>query len=251
MLSLVQKRLDDATAACAELGAMHDLVLSAEQAARLERQRSRLADSLAGIVANRLGALSGSSADESGPHESELPRWTREPHAADTGLPTRDTLEANLAALFESGRHGRGGAVLLVSLDRPDQLRQRHGEEAVAGFLKTVVRLVLAGIRDEDLACESGDATFAVLMPHVATEAALRTAESLRTTVRQSKFHAGPQGPEVLVTASYGFADCPSGDNPLVAYDRATDALARSRKAGRNQLHWHDGTTVRAPANPV
>jgi GGDEF domain-containing protein len=86
-----------------------------------------------------------------------------------------------------------------------------------------------------------GPGAFAVLLPSVAPLAGARVAEALRSAVRQHRFRANETGPEIVVTASFGYAACLPGDPPSLVLDRAGAALAKSQACGRNQLHAHDG----------
>jgi PleD family two-component response regulator len=48
----------------------------------------------------------------------------------------------------------------------------------------------------------------------------------------------------VLVTASFGFTECPPHDSAEAALARAGDALAQSTRRGRNQLHVYADEAV-------
>ena len=67
-------------------------------------------------------------------------------------------------------------------------------------------------------------------------------AETVRAAVREHSFHIDASGPEVLLTASFGYAVCLPDEPPTLVLDRAGDALQKSQSVGRNQLHVHDAT---------
>ncbi len=92
--------------------------------------------------------------------------------------------------------------------------------------------------------CRLTEDSFGVLFPSVDAEAGRRLAQAVRNSVRFHTFRLHDVGPEVLVTASFGYATCTPEDDAETALVRAGDALARSIRRGRNQLHLADGQSV-------
>ena len=68
-----------------------------------------------------------------------------------------------------------------------------------------------------------------------------RLAQTICDTVRHYHFRLEESGPEVLVTASFGLTQCRPGDNADLILNRVENALAKSQRRGRNQLHLHNG----------
>ena len=66
----------------------------------------------------------------------------------------------------------------------------------------------------------------------------------VRNVVRVHNFRIHDGGPEVLVTASFGFTACPPHDSAEAALGRAGDAVAQSTRRGRNQLHVYADEAV-------
>ena len=110
--------------------------------------------------------------------------------------------------------------------------------------MRNVIRVVLRAARDADSVCHYNGSTFGVLMPNVDDSTGRKLAEAIRQTVRQYHFRLDESGPEVLVTASFGYTTCLPDDNHDLALNRAGNALAKSERRGRNQLHVHDGNTL-------
>jgi two-component system, cell cycle response regulator len=143
-----------------------------------------------------------------------------------------------LKAGAENG--GRSG-LLLVRVDKLDQLKARFGHGGAGHFLQKMAGVLVRAIREPDLVCRFSEDTFAVLVPCIEADAARRLADAIRNAVRHHTFRLNADGPEVLVTASFGCTCCLPDDAPDLALDRVADALSRSQRRGRNQLHFHDG----------
>jgi PleD family two-component response regulator len=86
--------------------------------------------------------------------------------------------------------------------------------------------------------------TLAVLMPAIDALAGGQLAGTIRDRVRSYQFRLDATGPEVLVTASFGYTRLFPGDTTESALNRAGSALEKSCGRGRNQLHVHDGNEV-------
>lgn len=173
----------------------------------------------------------------------------RSPEDAATGLPDRTAFDHNIALLQDAVNQSGGEAgLLLVQLDRWPQLVRRIGMAQSLVLLRKVAGVLCRSIRDEDLLCRTGDETFAVLMPNVGPETGGHLAEAIRRTIRHYHFRLDETGPEILVTASFGFAATLPGEHPDLLCNRAGDALALSHRRGRNQLHIHDGADLSCAA---
>jgi diguanylate cyclase (GGDEF)-like protein len=242
LLNLTMRRLDEAGAAVAVLEKMR---LAHEQ---LQRLRAKQADLTAAVERMALAEA------ESPPIEPATATafqvdWLRAPEDEATGLPDRFALEQNLQALLAAATdHASEGGLLLVKVDRLEPLARRLGKREVDGLLQKVGGVMIRAAREQDLACRHGRDTFAVLIPGVGAAAGLAVAEAVRTAIKHFHFRAGAGagegGPEVLVTASLGLARCRPRETAESVLNRAVNALARSERRGRNQLHIHDGTEV-------
>jgi Amt family ammonium transporter len=134
--------------------------------------------------------------------------------------------------------------LLLIKVDKYPQLTSRFGEEAARKFVKTMASIVVRAQRDSDVICSYSSDTLAVLMPNVDEELGRRRAQVIRDSVCSYHFRLDESGPEVLVTASFGATCCLPHDNFDLTLNRAGNALARSQRKGRNQLHVHDGNVL-------
>jgi GGDEF domain-containing protein len=86
--------------------------------------------------------------------------------------------------------------------------------------------------------------SFAVLIPSVDAESGRKLSQAIRGAVRVHNFRMHDGGPEVMVTASFGYTACPPHDSAEAALNRSGDALSQSTRKGRNQLHVYEGEAV-------
>ena len=93
--------------------------------------------------------------------------------------------------------------------------------------------------------CKLRDDTIVVLIPAVDAQTGRSLSHCVRDVVKNYHFRLDATGPEVLVTASFGFTRCFRSDDGELALNRAGNALARSQKRGRNQRHVDDGRSVK------
>lgn len=166
--------------------------------------------------------------------------WIMEPLDRETELPNADALQANLARLLAAAKDKPRGGILLVSLDGLDRIRQRIDRKDLASLRSSAARVLRRLLRDEDLACSLDESTFVLLMPDRDTPNALTQAVAVREAFRCHPFRIGTDGPELLVTASFGFTPALPADEPSLLLDRAEAAVTRSRRCGRNRLHAFD-----------
>jgi diguanylate cyclase (GGDEF)-like protein len=234
-----QRCLTEAASAIDLAGRFCDAVANAAKIAEpriaplVERQR-RLSDSISRLLS------SGKSAAR---HDIAEVSWQREPLEAETQLPDRTGFEANVTKI--AAPDAPRGGVLLVSLDGLDRLRGRIGASGLSEVRRTVARVLCRAGREQDLACVLDGNGFAVLLPDVDPEEALRQAAGIRDVFRGHPFRLGIDGPEVLVTASYGFTPVLPGDESRLVLDRVEAAVARARRWGRSRFYAYDPAASR------
>ena len=270
LVEVVFESLDSAHEACRSLQQFPHASLTPRQLEALRGQQRRLEETVGDILEEQkrraesaamrrlgvdpsLGDNGSSTAvvcDGGGGSIGAVPAeytvsWQRDRTDDRSGLPDRICFDANLGAMLEAGSKAPGfGGLLLIKIDRFDQLRQRHGGREADGFLRKLAGAVLRSARDEDLLCRFADDTLALLMPSLSPETGRTLSHRIRQSVRNSHFRLNENGSEVLVTASFGYAASYPGDTAEHVLSRAGNALEKSQRRGRNQLHVHDGDTV-------
>ena len=252
LFSSMLVQLDALSEACQALGTACHFRLASHQIGELESCRERLLNALTAVLerqkASDRAAGEGSVGRKPRARKSRSNglKWAAVPNTSDGALDeTREIARKNVALLLESGVDGepRGG-VLLVRVDRVRQLRKRFGAAAAGQFVRKVGELVAGAVRPGDFVGEYGEDTFVALFPGVDVCEGSQLADAIRRSIRQYHFHLNESGPEVLVTASLGYAQCLSEDQPDWVLNRAQHAVSRSERRGRNQLYVCDGTRL-------
>lgn len=248
LYTLVLQTLDSAQEACTYLETYPDLALTADQTEQLDSKRTGLLETVARIVETQRDRLKAAE-QRATPLLKTVParpEWSRSSKDPSTGLPDRSAFDENLDTLLNFGSEaGVENGLLCVQVDKFSQLKTRFGTEEAGLLLRKLAGVVCVAARDEDLVCRFREDTLAVLMPCLSRDAGNRLADAIRRAVRGHQFQLEGTGAEVLVTASFGYTPCFPQDSAKTALDRASNALARSRRRGRNQLHVHDGRTTR------
>lgn len=169
--------------------------------------------------------------------------WVRSPVEPVTRLPDGAAFSANFDRMLAAGSSSAQPAgLLLFQIDKADQLRFRVGADGLDKLRSRVAGLVARSIAETDIVCCVERDQFAILMPSRWPLDAIRQAQQLRTVIRDHRFRIDENAPEIMLTASFGFSAALPGEPAAVVLNRARDGLSRSRTAGRNQLHVHDGT---------
>lgn len=247
LFALVLETLDSAQEVCAMLKNFPHLTLTPEQTQRLSSRQATLIQTVDSIVAAQLELQNPPEEDSSDKDRPETfnIEWVRTPEDLGTKIPTRAAFESNLLSLLELGdEYGIGHGVLLVRIDKLEHLKSRFGTVPAEKLLKKLCSLLCVSLRDEDLACRYSTDCFGLLMPDVDAETALQLARKIREKVRNHHFRLEEGEAEVLVTASFGLTVTAPGDSPDLVLNRAGQALSRSQRRGRNQLHVHDGAAL-------
>jgi diguanylate cyclase (GGDEF)-like protein len=181
-------------------------VLSTVWSARSESERSRTAPAGARIVVEGIDELTGLTS------YSQL----------------NSVLERELA---RSERHLLPLSVILIGLDDLQTINEQHGER-VGDSVLLEVSTVLAGVlRSVDTVGRWGGDEFLVIAPTTGPDDALALAMRCRYKLRHHPMpEAGP------VTASFGVSTFEIGDDSSSLVERATDALADAKAAGRDRV---------------
>jgi diguanylate cyclase (GGDEF)-like protein len=248
LYTLVLDSLENSRKIVALLEGFPKMALTREQVDQLDSKRSSLLDVIGRVVGTQRDSLAKQAEAQVAPRPKVKPlklAWQRTSFDTHTNLPDRAAFDVNLAAMLDAGtRAERVSGLLLVKIDRVDQLKSRFGIAGSDAFVKELAAVITQSTREQDLACRLGPDSFAVLIPNVDGESGRRLSLAVRNAVRIHNFRMHDGGPEVLVTASFGFAACAPHDTPEGVLGRAGDAQSQSARRGRNQLHAHEGEAV-------
>jgi two-component system cell cycle response regulator len=149
-----------------------------------------------------------------------------------TGAKNRRRFREDLGMLFAlATRQGTSLSVVMLDVDHFKQYNDEFGHPAGDDVLRTIVRTLREGTREQDVVARYGGEEFVVLLPATSAEASIILAERLR-----SKIEAIPW-PKRQVTASLGVATTgPDIPNSSALVEAADQALYRSKRAGRNRV---------------
>jgi putative two-component system response regulator len=145
-------------------------------------------------------------------------------------------------------RSGRPFTLALIDVDWFAEFNQQHGYAVGDRVLKEIAQLILANIRQSDIACRFSSDLFALLLVDSDGQGAKLPLERLRGAIAQSG--------NSWLTASIGIASYPDDiggltegvdANDIVA--KAYEALQLAKSMGKNQLHHH--TTPEGESAPA
>ncbi|GEM_PF-932819 len=255
MVNMVVSSLESAHEACAALESFPNIVLSSKELKQLDAKQASLLDTVSRVMSSQQALAEAvtaepkakvESATETKPEPVEFAiSWQRDDKTDAAGLPDRSAFDANLEMLLAAGNASEvDSGLLFIKIDKFDQLQSRFGSGGISTLLRKMSAVVCRAGRDEDLLCRYSNDTLAMLMPKVDAAAGRLLAQKIRDSVRSFHFRLEESGPEVFVSASYGVTVCAPADNGDLVVNRAGNAVSRSQRRGRNQLHLHDGETA-------
>lgn len=243
LYALVVDALDKAQRLTLLLEKFPGMELKPEDIENLERRRNSLAEAVGRLIDDQRDSMR-KQLEVNANAKSRLP-WQRAPADPETNLPVRSVFDQNLRLMLEADQSSRrSSGLLLVKIDRMDQLKSRFGIQGEAVVAKEMASVIAKSLREQDLACRLGPDFFGALIPGVDSESTRKLATAIRNSVRLHTFRVQENGPEVMVTASFGCTLCAFEDNPESAVARAGEALVESSRRGRNQLHISEGKTL-------
>ncbi len=248
LYALVLDSLENSRRIVALLENFPKVALTKEQVDQLDTKRGFLTDMMGRLIGTQRDALAKQVETQAKPKPKSKPiklTWQRGTFDAHTNLPDRTAFDVNLAQMLDAGSRAEVPSGLLqIRIDRIDQLKSRFGIAGFDAFVKDLAAVMSQSVREQDLACRLAPDLFAILLPNVDAESGRKLSQAVRNAVRVHNFRTHDGGPEVLVTASFGFTPCPPHDSPEAALTRSGDALAQSARKGRNQLHAYEGEAV-------
>ena len=164
-----------------------------------------------------------------------------------TGLHNLRSFERRLAMLIRETRGtAQEIALLVLDLDRLKSLNDVHGHLAGAEAVRTVGRLIAAGVPAQAVACRYGGDEFVIALPRVTRCRVHEIAEGLRHAVRATApVLAGIPFPAGTLSISIGIAGCTFEANAIerdaqageALFHRADEALYMAKARGRNRIH--------------
>ena len=157
LYALVLDSLENSRRIVALLESFPKVALTTEQVDQLDSKRGSLLDVVGRIIGTQRDAL----AKQAEPQPKSRPKpkpfkmaWQRSSLDRRTNLPDRATFDANLPLMLEAGTQAeQSSGLLLVRIDRMDQLKSRFGIAGADAFVKELAAVISQAIREQDLAC--------------------------------------------------------------------------------------------------
>ncbi len=163
-----------------------------------------------------------------------------------TGLPKRAVLRERLAAaLAHMPRAGRGGALMLLNVNKFREVNEALGFAAGDAVLVQTARRVRACLHDADTIVRwAGDELAVVLENLVREDDALRVADKIL-----AQFGSALQidEREVFVSLSIGIAAFPGASDIDILIKRADSAMKTAKTWGENKTQLYPSETVMPP----
>jgi diguanylate cyclase (GGDEF)-like protein len=175
--------------------------------------------------------------------EGELKRLAA--HDSLTGLLTRRAFRDQFDRdVSRSRRSGEPFALALLDLDHFKQLNDGHGHPFGDEFLRRTAQRLRSGVRTHDVLGRYGGEEFALLMPGLDKEAAVRAVERARAAVEALELEHDDVW--LRLTISAGVAAFPQDGMDWESLLKAADAaLYEAKASGRNRV-----VSARSPAPP-
>jgi len=170
-----------------------------------------------------------------------------------TGLGNRrafdQAIEADLA-LFR--RHGDVASLLVLDLDNFKAINDTHGHDVGDLILCQFADALQSNVRETDSVCRLGGEEFAVFLRRADHEAAMLSAEKLRSAVQNMVVEVDEEL-SLSVTVSIGVATLSTSmrlTNAVALYKAADQAMYASKQTGRNRVTHFESLEARLNWNP-
>ncbi|WP_172649474.1 sensor domain-containing diguanylate cyclase [Thiolapillus brandeum] len=153
-----------------------------------------------------------------------------------TGIPNRYAYEEKLNHEYNRWkRYHQPLSLMVVDIDNFKHINDKYGHRAGDKALRIIANQLQKMTRKTDLIARYGGDEFVLLLPETTAKGAMHIAEKLLDTIQTCAFHFRDK--KVTITISCGISEFRDGDTPADAFERADQALYKSKHKGRNQSH--------------
>lgn len=156
-----------------------------------------------------------------------------------TGLFNRRAFDQYLdTELIRAERYGHSLSLIILDMDSFKEYNDTYGHPAGDERLKSIAIILLANMRDPDVAARYGGEEFAIILPHTSKEGAINLAERLREIAEEQA--PGEPGARAYIpgyTISLGVATFPEDGTTVASLLRAADnAEITAKRLGKNRV---------------
>ena len=154
-----------------------------------------------------------------------------------TGVANRKSFDEKLHVSVGGYQREQTPFVLvLIDVDHFKRINDSHGHQAGDRVLEMLGDAMREVVREGDFVARLGGDEFAVILPHTEMEIGYAVAERLHRKVSEETSHMSHAGNQISVGLSIGVASVREDDTPESIYERADEAMYRSKERGRNQI---------------
>ncbi len=127
--------------------------------------------------------------------------------------------------------------LMIIDIDHFKRINDTFGHLPGDQVLVSIGEALKQCVRPEDFVARIGGDEFAIVLAGVSVENANFVGTRIRSTIELYNFEVGDdKGSNTVVTLSMGLAVTQAGDSKQSLYERADQALYRSKELGRNLL---------------
>ena len=128
--------------------------------------------------------------------------------------------------------------LMIIDVDHFKRVNDTFGHNSGDQVLVSIGEALKQCVRPEDFVARLGGDEFAIILDGLTSENADLVGTRIRSTIELYDFQVGDSmGSTTVVTLSMGLAVAHKGDSKHDLYERADQALYRSKELGRNRLH--------------
>jgi len=125
---------------------------------------------------------------------------------------------------------------MLIDIDHFKRINDAFGHQAGDEVLTSISRALKECVRPEDFVGRLGGDEFVIMLDGLTEEDADLVGTRVRSTIELYDFSINDSGQSTVVTMSMGLAAIRPSDDAFSLYERADQALYKSKQLGRNRL---------------
>jgi len=157
-----------------------------------------------------------------------------------TQLLTTDVFNKYFARMLaESRRTGIAMSVMMIRVDRYNEIAERQGANTDGLVLRIIGRLLVSSVRSTDHVARYGNDTFGVILPKARLSDTAHVAERIRAAVAKLTITIAHRPLKFTVSVGAGEERGNDGSAPLI--DRVKSAVAIAASRAGNQIVISDG----------
>ena len=127
---------------------------------------------------------------------------------------------------------------MIIDVDYFKRINDTFGHTSGDQVLVSIGAALKECVRPEDFVARIGGDEFAIILDGLNKDNATLVGNRIRSTIELYDFQVGDdKGSTTVVTLSMGLAVAHKNDDKQNLYERADQALYRSKELGRNRLH--------------